>query len=471
MIKRYVADKDTSITNAYEEDLSTRATTCNMGGSDVLEVFSAFGRVNTSSVEKMRILINFPISTLYSDIVAGTVPDSGVSYYLRLFDVAHQETTPETFTLDVQQVSRSWDEGHGMDMEGFLYDGDGASWSSASNAQTAWTTAGGDFVGTALTASFTSSADNLELDISSFVSSWITYEASGTGQRNYGLVIKLSGSMEDCLASSSYYTKRFSARTSEYYYSQPIIEARFNDSKTDDRGNFYAKSNLVSDNSNKLYFYNRPRYVWSNVPNTPMVVRFFDSSAGTGSITPVEGTPITATLESTGKYYITATITTTEEIIYDRWYDSLGNCLWTGTIDVHTLSAFDSLEQTEYVGKITNLKSEYKRTETNVRFNLFLRLKDWTPTIYTAAQSAVENTIVEKVYYQVRRTIDDLIVLDYNKSSQSSGTLMSYDKEGNYFYLDMSMFEKDYQYEIAVGYEIGSEFRVLPQTFKFRIGK
>ena len=42
-IKRYKATKDTTITNAYKQNLSTRATDANMGESDVLEVFSIYG--------------------------------------------------------------------------------------------------------------------------------------------------------------------------------------------------------------------------------------------------------------------------------------------------------------------------------------------------------------------------------------------------------------------------------------------
>ena len=42
-IKRYYASKDNTITNAFEENLKTRATDANMGASDILEVFSIYG--------------------------------------------------------------------------------------------------------------------------------------------------------------------------------------------------------------------------------------------------------------------------------------------------------------------------------------------------------------------------------------------------------------------------------------------
>ena len=43
-IKRYIASADTTITNAFESNLTTRGTGSNMGASDVLETFSIYGQ-------------------------------------------------------------------------------------------------------------------------------------------------------------------------------------------------------------------------------------------------------------------------------------------------------------------------------------------------------------------------------------------------------------------------------------------
>ena len=45
-IKRYKSTKDNTITNAFDESLSNRATGSNMGQSDILEVFSIYGKVS-----------------------------------------------------------------------------------------------------------------------------------------------------------------------------------------------------------------------------------------------------------------------------------------------------------------------------------------------------------------------------------------------------------------------------------------
>ena len=49
MIKRYFADADNTISNAFDESLDTRATGSNMGQSDILEVFSIYAQVSNSS--------------------------------------------------------------------------------------------------------------------------------------------------------------------------------------------------------------------------------------------------------------------------------------------------------------------------------------------------------------------------------------------------------------------------------------
>ena len=63
-IKRFVADKDTTITNAFKQNLTTRATSSNMGASDILEVFTIYAQANTSSQEESRVLVNFPITSI-----------------------------------------------------------------------------------------------------------------------------------------------------------------------------------------------------------------------------------------------------------------------------------------------------------------------------------------------------------------------------------------------------------------------
>ena len=86
-IKRYFADADNTITNAYKEDLVTRGTGSNMGQNDLVEVFSIYGQESSASSELTRFLIKFPVSTMATDRTNENIPASGsVSFYLKLFN-------------------------------------------------------------------------------------------------------------------------------------------------------------------------------------------------------------------------------------------------------------------------------------------------------------------------------------------------------------------------------------------------
>ena len=98
-IKRYTADEDTTITNAFKANLTTRGTGSNMGESDILETFSLYAQESTSSSELSRILINFPVTGTSAGYISyertqNDIPSSGsVSFYLRMFKSHHLRTT------------------------------------------------------------------------------------------------------------------------------------------------------------------------------------------------------------------------------------------------------------------------------------------------------------------------------------------------------------------------------------------
>ena len=76
---------------------------------------------------------------------------------------------------------------------------------------------------------------------------------------------------------------------------------------------------------------------------------------------------------------------------------------------------------------------------------MFVREKDSNPTIYTKAKTSPETNIIDSAYYKIVRLTDDYVVIPYDTGS-TSGTMMSYDSQGNYFDLEMGMFEPDYAY-------------------------
>ena len=507
-IKRYIAYKDNTITNAYQSNLTTRGTGSNMGLADSLEVFSIFGQASASSNEQARTLIQFPIlttdntSSIQADRNNGKIPASGsVDFFLRMFNVAHDQTLPRDFTLVVSPVSQSWEEGYGLDMENYsdkTYDSTGSNWINA-EANTVWTNTngttktGGSFLsatyGGATTAdynefnykqTFSKGTEDLEVNITSLVEKWLATDYS-----NYGVGIMLTASQES--GSRSFYTKRFSARGSEFFFSRPMIEARWDSSRKDHRGSFYVSSSALSsaDNLNTIYFYNYVRGQAKNLPNVgtgSIYVTLHTSASGGEKLTGAAGsgtftytTAVTGGYATTGTYSASFALDTTATIVYDRWFSGsdannpaathIG--YHTGSFEPLILTPSNMFDTAEYITNITNLRSEYLNKNV-ARFRLYTRKRNWNPTIYTVATANIENSIIDDSYYKVFRSIDDKDVISYGTGSLNH-TRLSYDVSGSYFDLDMSLFEVGYEYGIKFIFYTNGSYDEHNATFKFKV--
>ena len=121
-----------------------------MGASDILETFTLYGQVSSSSglsAEKSRILLKFSTTDISTDRTAGNIPASGsVNWILKLYNAAHSQNVPKNMFLVVHPITSEWDEGRGLDMETYSYSG-AASWNVARS--------GSSGVGTAAEASVT----------------------------------------------------------------------------------------------------------------------------------------------------------------------------------------------------------------------------------------------------------------------------------------------------------------------------
>lgn len=102
-----------------------------------------------------------------------------------------------------------------------------------------------------------------------------------------------------------------------------------------------------------------------------------------------------------------------------------------------------------------------------------MREKNWSPNIYTVAnRTSIPSLLMESASYQVKRAIDDKIVVPYGTGSLYH-TGLSYDVTGNYFKLDTRMFEQGYQYEIYYAFynEDTANYVEQPYKFKFRVSE
>ena len=487
-IKRYYASKDNTITNAFRANLSTRGTSSNMGASDILEVFSIYAQASSSSglsSELSRVLVQFDTADLTADRAAGLIPASGsVSWFLKLYNAKHGQTLPSNFTLLVKGVSGSWDEGDGLDMEDYT-DLGYSNWVSASSTA-GWTSAGGDYhASPVFSQTFEVGTENLEVNVSSLVEQWL----AGT-KPNHGFGVFLTSSQEND-TTRSYYTKKFFSRTSEFFFKKPVLEARFNATVKDNRGNFFYSSSLApaADNLNTIYLQNTIRGRLANIPSIGTgniyVSIFSGSTAPTGSaltlvadgtnVTVGSPTVVTGTYVSTGIYKATFAITaaaTPLTTLFDVWHNgNLSTQFFTGSIAPSTFGASDNQSHSQFLNKITNLKSIYAPDEL-ARMRVYSRPRNWSPTIYNVAKNIPETTVIPSSSFTVFRIVDDLEVIPFGTGSDLE-TLLSYDVKGNYFDLDMSMLEPDYSYGIRLAHynEFNGSWEIQPETFKFRVEK
>ena len=513
MIKRYFATKDNTITNAFQENLITRGTGSNMGASDVLEVFSIRGQASSGSSELSRVLIQFDTDDIASDRTSGDLPASGsVRFYLKMYNAPHSKTTPRDYKICVFAASASWEEGVGLDMEEYsdLTDDEiGCNWIRKSGSAS-WAVPGGTVhTGSVSEETFVTGLEDLEVDVTDHVERWLkgmhtnagfhvrlssSYEAQFSGSQAFqntktsaqnsgfsgSVLINMNGSTR------SYYTKRFFGRNSEFHFKRPTLEARFDDAKTDDRGNFYFSSSLAptDQNKNTLYLYN---YVRGRLRDIPVVnqgniyVRLFSgSSAPTGN--PIRQTfgslnslYATGSHVSTGIYSCDVCITgnaSTLSKVFDVWSNNPAGTTqyFTGSITTKDFSSQGFRSAKKYVLSMPNLGENYKKGD--VAFmRLYVREKNWSPNIFTVASATrIPSVLIESASFQLKRCIDGHPVIPYGTGSLKH-TGLSYDVTGNYFKLDTSYLESGYQYEICYSFynEDSNSYVEQPYKFKFRV--
>jgi hypothetical protein len=332
---------------------------------------------------------------------------------------------------------------------------------------------------------FDQGTEDLSVDITGLIEQWIK-GTGNSGYANYGIGLLLTASQESG-SERSYYTKRFSARSSEYFFKRPVVEARWDSAKKDHRGSFILSSSARTgdDNLNTLYLYNYERGQLKNlyhpqgeVSGTIYVEVYTSASVGT-QVTTTPNMIVTGGYVETGVYSASFAVASSSALFYDRWFSgstdtSPGEA--TTVVSYHTGSfkpkAYDSsgyYEIPEYVTNITNLKSQYHDTELS-RFRLFTRQRNWNPTIYTVASRNIETSIVEDAYYKIYRVVDDYPVIDYGTGSLNH-TRLSYDVSGSYFDLDMQLLEPGYAYGIKFVYYLNGSYQEQPETFEFRVDK
>ena len=108
----------------------------------------------------------------------------------------------------------------------------------------------------------------------------------------------------------------------------------------------------------------------------------------------------------------------------------------------------------------------------NARFNLYVREKNWSPTIYTKAVDKAEHYVIPSASFRVIRTIDGYEAISHSTGSDFA-TGLSYDVSGNYFDLEMSLLQPGYEYAFKFAFydDELSSWQEQNEKFRFRVEK
>jgi len=489
-------EKDAYIQNKIVNS-SFRADDANTGKASVLSLFKLYDESalsgTTNPIENSRILAKFNLNPIRditgsNGLLTGTRLTSA-KFTLKLFDVLHNDTVPSNFNVVVYPISKSWDEGHGIDSNVYRDVGT-CNWLTASGMTDVWNLSGamsGGYVGqpdidyitgsTALgdlfvTQNFDDGTEDLSMNITTICSATIAGLIP-----DQGLVIAFSGTEET--DSYSRWTKKFFSRHTQHKEFAPRIEVSWDDSTRDNRDNF------VFDATGSLFFYNVVRGALTTVTSasgdqSSLSVEVTAFSASSGS-TAIYTNTFTANEIMTGIYSCSFAIdsfqteltgqiaTFTSATFYDYWKNTdLTKAYMTGTFDINEPSRTGFLKQKRYAANITNLRPEYYSTET-ARMRVFANEINYV-TNSSKLPSESQSFVVDKAYYQLRSLNSNEVLIAYDTTTDT--TRMSYDQMGMYFDLNMTACRPVGEiFKLEVMFNVDGVKHYIEDVFKFKVIK
>lgn len=425
MFKIFYPTKDTTISNVTIRGLAKSSS--NSGRSEIVELYALTESLQSRGVS--RILMQFDIASLSASTASGEIPTASVQYTLKLTHAESYETLPSSFDIVCYPLSRSWDEGRGLQMydEGLKDDGY-ANWHHAQST-VAWSITGSDFI-TSVSASqhFDSGEENLELDISPIVYAWLT-----GGVANHGVVIKLTDAHEASV--SDVYVKKFFSRHAHVQQRSPIVKALWQDVVRDER------SSVAYGVSSSIVYYRSVNGAFQDAG--PMFVNILNSSS-----TVVQ--TLTASQVKTGIYQVSGVainFTSSTSTFRDVWFSS-STQYFTGTIRpvFQTGSQFFDFRNLDV--KIPNIKYDYSNDE-RVIFRVFAHQKDYDPGLVLSASVTPRPVILRNAYFSLTNDSTDEVFIQHSTGSLKYSQL-SYDEGGNWFELFTNSLQPEVVYKIKI---------------------
>lgn len=426
----------------------TAKTGSNQGRSEVLELFVLPAVSSSATFGKSRVLLQFDISELSQSIIDGSIPSSGVTYKLRMKDAPHAETLPQSFDLTVHPVTNSWDEGRGL--AGFdekLLDGGYSNWDNATSL-ISWNLTGSDYDGTISgTQHFDFGDEDLEIDVSSIVERWI---ASGS---NNGLVLKYLDAHET--GSLKLFTKKFFSRHAHKPERTPRLEALWEDTVQDDRGNMNYSV------TGSLFYY---RFIDGFPQNAGGTVYVDIVDSGSNVVQ-----TITSSLNKTGIYEasgVFVTHTSSTQVYRDVWFTD-SEQLFTGTFAPTFMTGSKIFKLDDIVVDLPNIKRTYHRGQT-LYCRVFARPLDYKPSLVRSGSIEPSPIYFKEAYYEIVNEKTKEVMVPFSTGSIKFSKL-SYDAHGNYFEVKTNNLVRGGLYRIKIRAEYTNQVLIFDENWTLKI--
>jgi hypothetical protein len=515
------ASKDAYITNKYVA--GSRSLNSNVGQAGTIDLYSLYDETNLTSVtssirEVSRGLIQFDYSELQSLISSSLldITSSTFQCFVSMKDCYGGQTTPSNFQLVLFPVSKSWDEGRGMDVVAYR-DQDAVNFSTASmstGSPILWVSGGVDAsgslgntnidiiisgnlgagsVGLGKYQLFERGDEDLLIDVTSIVSATLKNILP-----NYGF--RLSYTLTEELAESTYFVKRFGTRHTNDKALRPKLIVKYNDSISDKSGMplFNTSQSLF------LYNYNPSTGELANIISGTTTVNgsnslMFELAASksvsylTTSWSVTHSASVTYTTKSlsyfsesfTGSQYqtisgvysvpvylnsIVGTLNTwlsgsSQQKFKGTWKSLDGNIQY-GTQYFEFKTSYGSFSnvpnESNYVINLTNLKNVYKQTDGSVKIRIFAQDYN-TEQVATRVPTEVKSVILPNILWGIKQAFTKKEIIPFDEV----GTKVSTDAEGMYFTIYTNDLDINEVYQIDL--LINDNYFVENNGFRFKV--
>jgi hypothetical protein len=485
MYKILKADKDTYITNRVINESGSYNSNVGLAGS--LDLFKLYGSTFTGvtpNVEYSRLLLHFDISTLSDLYSSGKIDITHPSFFakLQLSDVYGGQPTPSKYTLIVNPLSKSFDEGAGKDVV-YYSDYDNANFFTASysNGDIKWINAGcgssGDptvicdyYTGSLQTSQyFSTGEEDLNVDVTSAISGVLAGVIPDSGFR-------VSYSSLEEGDQKTYFVKRFASRHAFDSSKHPRLIVGFDDSIRD------TSEGMTFDSNTKLFFFNYDKGIPTNLSTITGAVTgsnclllklqlaisggigefIFTGSQHYSGINPVEGVYSTNVYLSSSNPNIVKALAASGSILkFTPVWSSLNEntTFQSGSyISVREpIRGTSTITPKKFDVTVYGLNEIHRSDETPVvRVNIF----DYTTPLIKVTKTPVNSPgafqgIVSDAFYSIRDAVTQKVIIPFDSTKGS--TRISSDASGLFFKLDMTNLLTERTYVVDVIIKIGGE--------------